>query len=107
MEEHPLMAYGQHRQLEGEIEKKVKAYATAAGVIARKWVSPGHRSVPDDIFLAPGGLVFFIEFKAPGKKPSQKQLLEHGELRIRGFKVFVVDNIGHGFDVIDQYSMKL
>ena len=44
--------------------------------------------------------VFFIEFKAPGKKPNAGQLLEHGEMRKRGQRVYVVDNIGDGYDVV-------
>lgn len=90
--------YGQR---ESAIERKVKSYAQRSGWVVRKWKSPGHKSVPDDIFLK-DGMVFFIEFKAPGKKPNKQQLLEHGELRARGFEVYVVDNIGNGYDIIDD-----
>lgn len=96
------MAYGNHKLRESVIEKKVTAYAEKKGWVTRKWKSPGRRSVPDQIFLGAGGEVFFIEFKAPGKEPTQKQHLEHGGLRCRGFEVFVIDNIGDGYTIIDR-----
>lgn len=90
-----------YKQRESYIEKRVKVYAKGKGWMVRKWKSPGHRAVPDDIFLR-NGIAFFIEFKAPGEKPANNQLLEQGELRSRGFDVFVVDNVGDGYDIIDK-----
>lgn len=36
--------------------------------------------------------VVFIEFKAPGKKPTELQVYRHDLLRSQGFTVHVVDN---------------
>jgi len=96
------MTYGQHKLRESVIEKKVTEYATKKGMLPRKWTSPSHRSVPDQIVMGMGGEIFFIEFKAPGEEPTKKQLLEHGELRSLGFEVFVVDNISDGYAIIDR-----
>ena len=100
------MSYGQHKLRESKIEKDVKKYATSRGWTVRKFKSPGHKSVPDQIFLRHPGHVFFIEFKAPNKEPDSKQLLEHGELRHQGFKVYVVDNIGNGYNIVDRETDK-
>ncbi len=95
-----------YRQRESEIEKKVKAYAEKMGWIARKFTSPGHRFVPDAIFFRWPARTFFIEFKAPDEKPSKAQFLEHNTLRHEGFKVYVVDNIGDGMNIIDNETQK-
>lgn len=47
---------------------------------------------PDVIFLIPGGSPVFIEFKAPGKKPTAKQVHRHGQLREGGYEVRVYDD---------------
>ena len=46
-----------------------------------KWVSPGRRGVPDRIVLLPGGVVFFVELKAPGEKERPDQVYTQGLLR--------------------------
>ena len=51
--------------LEKDIEKTVKRYAESKGWLTRKWTSPGHMFVPDQIFITPYGHVIFIEFKIP------------------------------------------
>lgn len=89
-----------YTQRESEIEKKVKAYAVKKGYLVRKFTSPGRVAVPDDIFMK-DEVVFFIEFKAPGKKPTKAQLVEHEKIRACGIDVHVVDNIGDGMGIID------
>jgi hypothetical protein len=49
--------------------------------------------VPDRILIAPGGVVIFIEFKAPGKKATPLQKAIHEELRRMGCRVHVVDSV--------------
>lgn len=87
--------------LEKEIEKKVCAYAKECGCLVFKFVSPSHRSVPDRLFIAPGGRVFFIEFKAPGKKPTEAQILKIDTMLVQGAFVYVVDDIERGKGIID------
>ncbi|EJA67892.1 hypothetical protein SEEN443_09394 [Salmonella enterica subsp. enterica serovar Newport str. CVM 19443] len=61
-----------------------------AGGVAYKFISPGHRSVPDRIVLLPGGRIVFVECKAPGKPPRADQQREHERLRALGFSVVVL-----------------
>ena len=61
---------------EKDIESVVCNYAKTKGCLVYKFASPAHRSVPDRMFIAPHGKVFFIEFKAPGKLPTVGQRRE-------------------------------
>lgn len=89
--------------LEKEVEGPVKDYARAKGLYVRKFQSENNRSVPDDIFGTPKGVVFFIEFKRPGKKPTPAQADEHELMRKKNLKVHVIDNVQEGKALIDQY----
>jgi G:T-mismatch repair DNA endonuclease (very short patch repair protein) len=76
---------------ETHIEKKLKKRIEGLGGKCKKFVSPGSSGEPDRICLFPGGRVFFVEIKAPGKKARPLQEKRHEELRELGFKVLVVD----------------
>ena len=89
--------------LEKDIEKAVKDYARSKGMLAYKFVSPGHSFVPDGIFIADDGRVFFIEFKRLGCKPTAGQQREINRMSVRGCDVFVVDSVDTGKAVIDAY----
>ncbi|EAQ1115949.1 VRR-NUC domain-containing protein [Salmonella enterica] len=80
------MAY----ERENLIEKHLVAEVKKAGGVAYKFISPGHRSVPDRIVLLPGGRIVFVECKAPGKPPRADQQREHERLRTLGFSVVVL-----------------
>lgn len=90
--------------LEKEIEKRVKTYAESKGWLTRKWTSPGHSFVPDQIFIRPDGKVIFIEFKQLGKKPTPGQLREHEKLRNHGCLVYVIDSVESGKALVDHYA---
>jgi hypothetical protein len=49
--------------------------------------------LPDRLVLLPGGVVFFVEVKSTGKKPTPVQKIVHEKLRRLGFTVFVVDTL--------------
>ena len=51
------------------IEKKLVKAVKEAGGIASKFISPGFDGMPDRIVLLPGGVMGFVEVKAPGKVP--------------------------------------
>jgi len=87
--------------LEKIIEKKVVAYAKSKGCLVYKFTSPSCRSVPDRIFITPTGLVFFIEFKRLGEKPTAAQAVEIAKLRKQGVDVWVVDTVERGKIAID------
>lgn len=59
---------------------------------AYKWASPGLRGVPDRLVVLPGGNLFGVECKAPGKTPTVLQARIHAELRALGLEVAVVDS---------------
>jgi hypothetical protein len=60
---------------ERDIEAYLRDRVKALGGIAFKFVSPGHAGVADRIVCMPGGVVWFVEVKAPGGKLSPLQRL--------------------------------
>ena len=93
--------------LEKEIESAVKRYAESKGWITRKWTSPNHAFVPDQIFISPTGKVIFIEVKRAGQKPTAGQEREHHRLRGNKALVFVVDSVEGGRRVVDENTGSL
>lgn len=89
---------------ESDIEKALRDTVREAGGRAFKWVSPGNRGVPDRVVVMPGGKVAFIELKAPGKKPTKLQLLQHKRLTSMGCRVYVVDGISQIRDVLKDIN---
>ncbi len=92
---------------EAEIEKKVCQYAKLLGWWPLKLRVIGVAGVPDRMFLAPGGRVFFIEFKAPGKKTRALQNVIIKKLIEMGFHVFIVDNITQGTRLVEAVTTQL
>lgn len=90
--------------LEKQIETKVCDYAKTKGFLVYKFTSPSRAAVPDRMFVTPAGRVFFIEFKASGKKPTPAQEREHARLRGHNVQVFVVDNVSEGFAIVDGWG---
>ncbi len=84
--------------LEADIEKYFVAQCKKRTWRAEKFTSPGRRSVPDRFIAKHHGDCFFCELKAPGKKPTRKQLQDHAERRERGFRVYVADT----FEAVDE-----
>lgn len=88
--------------LERDIETRVCKHAQKFGVLTRKYTSPSHRSVPDRLFLFPGGLVAFIEFKQKGKKMTKGQQREAQKLMSLGHKVYLVDDVNEGKQLVNE-----
>ena len=63
------------------------------GGLALKLVSPGFNGMPDRLVIFPGGIIAFVEVKAPGKKPRALQLSRHRLLKQFGFRVHTLDKI--------------
>ena len=91
--------------LEKDIESKVCEYARAKGVLAYKFTSPARAAVPDRMFIAPDGRVWFCEFKRGGQKPTPAQEREHAKLRTQKVNVFVIDNVIEGKIKIDVMTL--
>ena len=77
---------------EKELEKKLTLEVKKRGGLAVKFVSPGFDGMPDRIVLMPGGIIAFVEVKAPGKRPRPLQIARHKFLRGLGFLVFVLND---------------
>lgn len=76
---------------EKPIEKYLVKKAKSIGARAAKFVSPGWSGVPDRIIMAPGGLIVFVECKAPGEKPRKLQVYRMKQLNELGFRTETVD----------------
>jgi hypothetical protein len=81
--------------LERDIERRVSELAKKGGWLSFKFVSPAQRGVPDRIFMKAGRIVF-IEFKAPGKKPTELQDYIMRRMVDAGCEVHVCDSIEDG-----------
>lgn len=94
--------------LEKDIEKAVCKYLqTKYGAMTEKFISPAKRSVPDRLISLNTGRVFFIEFKAPGKKPTALQNSDHEKRRSMRFIVLVIDDVERGKVLVDYAVRKL
>lgn len=79
--------------LEKDIESALCARVKSIGGLCEKFVSPGRRSVPDRIVTLPGGVIVFVEVKAPGKKPTDLQERDHARRKALGCRVVVIDSM--------------
>ena len=77
--------------LEKQIESYFIAQCKKLGILQYKFTSPSCRSVPDRLLIHKGKTVY-IEFKATGKTPTEKQLAEHYKIRAKGAEVYVIDS---------------
>lgn len=91
--------------LEKVIEQKVCDYAKSRGCLVYKFTSPARRSVPDRLFIAPGGRVWFIEFKRKGCVPTAGQEVEIGKIREKGGTVHVVNSVKRGKFCVDWETL--
>ena len=76
---------------ERDVEKYLCREAKRRGAMPMKFVSPGLNGVPDRCILFHGGLVVFVEVKAPGEKTRKQQRYRIVQMRDRGALVRVVD----------------
>ncbi|HEO7319343.1 TPA: VRR-NUC domain-containing protein [Streptococcus agalactiae] len=72
------------KDIENYLKKKTKG-------LCLKFTSPGTVGVLDRIVVMKTG-VFFVEVKAPGKKPRPSQILMHKKIKEVGQPVWVVDS---------------
>ena len=79
--------------LEKDIEAAFVGRVKSLGGTAEKFTSPNRRSVPDRLVTLPGGVIVFVELKAPGKMPTEAQARDHNRRRALGCRVIVIDNM--------------
>lgn len=91
------------KHIEAALVKRVKEL----GGMAEKFTSPAKRSVPDRLVTLPNGRIIFVELKAPNKKPTPKQELDHDRRRLLGCHVLVIDNIDDAKNFPPQWLCEL
>lgn len=90
--------------LEKNVESHLKNKVKAMGGIALKINSASMAGLPDRMVLFPEGKIFFVELKAPGKKPRPLQLSAHRLLQRLGFKVYVIDSVDEVKQFLEEVS---
>lgn len=84
------------RVSESQIEREVTCYAKQRNWITFKLAGPGDRGKPDRVYFGPKGRTIFIEFKAPGGRPTRLQLLQLERLRKHGHECHIIDDVDAG-----------
>lgn len=90
---------------EREVEQYFIRRVREAGGLQRKFVSPGHKGVPDRIAGFDGARFAFVELKRPTKGAEAHQAREHKLWRDLGFVVFVLDTKA-AVDVFIEYMTR-
>lgn len=89
---------------ESKVRDPVIKYAHSLKIhTIRMYFGPGIQTGwPDDLFLIPGGRPLFLEAKAPGEKPTKKQLIKLDLLDKADYLVGWYDNVELAKSLIDQ-----
>ncbi|MFD2446400.1 VRR-NUC domain-containing protein [Bacillus sp. CGMCC 1.16607] len=77
---------------EKAIETYLRDQVKKAGGKAYKFESPGNDGVPDRLVILPKNKIYFVELKAPGKKPRPLQVKQMRDLSSLGCDVRVIDS---------------
>ena len=83
----PTIVY-QEKTLEARLVREIEA----RGGMALKYTSQFHRGIPDRICVMPGGVVYFVELKTTGKRPTPLQRHAISKLREMKHPTWVVDS---------------
>lgn len=73
-------------------ERELSKFVEGKEGMAVKLLSQFIKGLPDRMFLLPGGIVIFVEFKSTGKKPTKIQEYIHLKIQSLKFPVYVVDS---------------
>ena len=87
---------------EKQIEQKLVKRVKGLGGIALKQNPIGMDGIPDRLILLPKGIAFFVETKAPGKKPRALQINRMKQLERLGFRCYVLDDDKQIDEVIEN-----
>jgi hypothetical protein len=77
---------------EKEIEIYLRDQVKKAGGKAYKFESPGNDGVPDRLVIFPGNRIYFVELKAPGRKPRPLQVKQMNTLSGFDCNVRMIDS---------------
>jgi len=86
-----------------DIELPFCKYAKRNGCNALKLIYLRKKGFPDRTVICPGGKVFFIEFKRPGKPLEPLQKIAQSLLLSFGFEYYVCDQPGQAEKILDNF----
>jgi hypothetical protein len=89
--------------LEKYLEQKIVNKAKKLGFLSFKFASPKNKGVPDRIFIAKNGNLFFVEFKSNKGKLTELQKLQKARLETFKQSVYIVNNEKLGCDILESY----
>lgn len=78
---------------EKSLEKLLVREVKKLGGAALKYHNSFDTAFPDRLILLPGGRVWWVELKSPGKKPTKLQALKIKQLQKLGFGATIVDSL--------------
>lgn len=88
----PLSHCPKKQESEKTLEARLRKEIEKRGGMAIKLMSQLHRGLPDRMVLMPQGVVYFVELKSTGEKPTGLQNHCHQQLRNLGHTVYIVDS---------------
>jgi len=91
--------------LERDVEKEIRVYAEAKGMIAIKLSGPGNRGKPDRLLFYKGR-VLIMEVKKLGEKPTKLQQQWLTTFKDLDFDACWADRPGLGKTLIDKFIAK-
>lgn len=94
---------------EASLERRLVREIERRGGMARKFISPGWAGAQDRIVLMPGGRIWFIELKAPGKKLRPLQVKRAREVSALGFEsltISTVEELDAFLERVDEHGSK-
>jgi hypothetical protein len=86
------------------LERKLSRKIKSLGGLSIKLLATHLTGLPDRLCLLPRGLLFFVEVKTTGKKPTKIQIAVHNKLRKLGFDVYVIDNSEDLNTILEKYG---
>ena len=98
-----MAAVESEKKLEAQLGKEIKAL----GGWSIKLLSTFIKGLPDRMCLLPTGIIFFVEVKSTGKKPTLAQKIIHKKLISLGFNVYVIDSLYMLDGLIEIYKSRL
>lgn len=90
---------------EKHIEKTLVSEVDKLGGWALKLPCVYVAGLPDRMVLLPDRVIFFVEVKTTGKKPTPIQKLVHKRLRLLGFDVYVIDSLELLYKTLNTYLL--
>ena len=87
---------------ESRLQKRAITFARSQGVVVIRlsFVKGASAGWPDVLFLGPSRRLIFVEFKAPGKKPTPLQAHRLKQLSGLGYDVLATDSFDEARDAI-------